>query len=97
MKVDLNQGFKDYPGLRCFLGYLTTTEDVERDGSVSNHFHLLLPSFGPPPPTQDPLRGLSLCSTGSGPADLLPGVSGSAGKEGSVVSFTRPGETWVRK
>lgn len=42
MEVDLNQGFGDCPGLRCFLGYLTKTEDVERDRSVSHHFHLLL-------------------------------------------------------
>lgn len=95
MKVDLNQGFKDYPGLRCFLGYLTTTEDVERDGSVSNHFHLLLPSFGLPHsgPTPGPIFVLDRIR----PSRSSPWCERQAGKEGSVVSFARPGETWVRK
>lgn len=95
MEVDLNQGFRDCPGLRCFLGYLTKTEDEERDGSVSHHFHLLLLFLGLP--TQDPLPGLSWCPTGSAPANLPHRSERWAGNNDSCVSSERPGDALVGK
>lgn len=95
MEVDLNQGFKDGPGLRCFLGYLAKTEDVERHGSVSNHFHLLLPSFGLP--HSGPTPGPIFVPNRIRPSRSSPWSERQAGNKGCFVSLVRPGETWVRK
>ena len=63
--------------------------------SVSNPFHLLLPSFGPPHsgPTPEPI----FVPDRIRPSRSSPWSERRAGNKGSFVSVATPGETWVRQ